>query len=89
MENRALATASGQGRTLRRVSTRSPGDPWYTALYRDPHTYWWLPSLLGIAVFSGVFRLLGHSTREALAAGLIFGLLSWTMSFVGRGRSRE
>jgi hypothetical protein len=24
---------------------RKPGDPWYTALYRDPHTLWWAPAI--------------------------------------------
>lgn len=24
--------------------TRDPGDPWYTAVYRNPHTRWWGPA---------------------------------------------
>lgn len=27
------------------TKVRVPGDPWYTALYRDPYRLWWAPPL--------------------------------------------
>src|SRR5947208_2799334 len=32
------------------VAHRNVGDPWYTALYRDPAGLWWVPPVTGGAI---------------------------------------
>jgi hypothetical protein len=54
---------------------RRPDDPWFTVLYRDPHTLWWLPGavvalgalLLDLLVFK--FSAVHSSAVAALMGG--------------------
>ena len=53
------------------VLRRRTGDPWYTALYREPARMWWAPPIAGGAAFAIVGAALGDDTNA------LGGALGW------------
>jgi len=54
---------------------RTVEDPWYTALYKEPHTLWWAPAVAVFVIWMGVGLLMQNDTQHALvqAAALSAG----------------
>ena len=55
---------------------RRPGDPWYTVLYRDPHTLWWAPGLFGaVALLLTNLFVFERSLFHAMIVGALLGIV--------------
>ena len=55
---------------------RSLDDPWYTALYRDPHTLWWAYGLFYFPLLFVVLHFLASdSATHAALISAIFAVL--------------
>ena len=70
------------------MTTRSPGDPWFTVFYRDPHTLWWAPGLV-VAVALLLMNLLVFErsvVHAVTVAALIGGAANLGTYYRWRGR---
>ena len=72
------------------MKPRQPSDPWFTILYRDPHTVWWAPAV-AVAVVVALVDLLVFdlSVRHSLAVAALIGGSSAAGSYVRWRRRRN
>lgn len=61
------------------VAVRRPGDPWYTAVYKNPHTRWWGPAAPMFLALLASFRLLADDSwvMSSLQAALVVSAYSY------------
>jgi hypothetical protein len=66
---------------------RTPDDPWYTALYREPHTLGWAPAALTFVLVFAIDRFgFDESIGESTAwAALVAAVHVATAHLVWRG----
>lgn len=70
------------------VKRRTADDPWYTAIYREPHALWWAPAVFTFIVIFVVAYYVGGDTvagASAWAAALaatyaVIGYVGWRRS---------
>ena len=71
------------------MTVRSPDDPWYTVLYRDPHTLRWAPGLFVAAVsLMANLLLFDRSALHALVVAFLMGAVITGSAYVRRRRNR-
>ena len=71
------------------MARRQAGDPWYTVLYREPHTLWWAPGLYILFSVFVVLRFPGdESTGEALSWASALAVFNIGLSYMGWRRAR-
>jgi len=72
------------------VTTRSPGDPWFTVFYRDPHRLWWAPGVfVALVILLGNWLLFDRSAAHTLAVATLMGTVIAGSAFLRRGRDRD
>lgn len=69
------------------LKRRTADDPWYTTIYREPHTMWWAPAVFLFVVIFVVARANGDTVAEASgwaaawsAVYAVGGYVSWRRS---------
>lgn len=68
---------------------RQVGEPWYTALYKDPARLWWVPGLL-TAVATISFGLLYRPVqRSDFGPGSVVGGLLIALAYVSYRRDNR
>ena len=64
---------------------RKPGDPWYTVIYREPHSLFWAPSVLTFALVFVIDRFgFNASIAESALWGAIVAAAQVTSVYVFR-----
>lgn len=62
---------------------RAPGEPWYTALYREPYRLWWVPAVLMFPVVIAARRTF---LDESLAVSMVVAAAPALVALVLSGR---
>jgi hypothetical protein len=60
---------------------RRLGEPWYTAIYKDPARLWWLPGLLTGVVLVAFRLMYGSAQVSDLLPGAPFGALLMALAY--------
>lgn len=71
------------------VKRRTADDPWYTAIYREPHTFWWAPAVFSFIVIFGVAYYVGDSVAGASAWAAALTVAYAVIGYVGWRRSHS